>query len=245
MKKLLYIANWKMNLSPEQVSAFYHDNYDELYALTDHADIVLCPSFVSLGLLSPFIRNTEIHLGAQNCSEHKIGAFTGEVNAESLEQLGCSFCIIGHSERRILFHETNTIIAQKIQRLLEQEITPIVCIGETDQQYDQNKTKAALTEQLDSIITTLKNNNKPLIIAYEPVWAIGTHNTPDVEQLEHIFDWIKNYVTAHIPHNQVRYVYGGSVNSTTIKKLKELSNIDGFLIGGASGDFQTFKNIVL
>lgn len=245
MKKLLYVANWKMNVTPEQTSAFYHDNYDELYELSDNADIVLCPSFVSLGLLSPFLRNTEISLGAQNCSEHISGAFTGEVDATSLEQLGCSFCIIGHSERRTLFNETNEVIASKMQRLLEQQITPIICVGETDEQRKQQKTQEVVASQLHSILSLLKAYNNAIVIAYEPVWAIGTGNIPTIEELNSMFNWLKQHVTNQVPHISVRYLYGGSIQPTNIKKLKDISILDGFLIGNASSDFQTFKNIVI
>jgi len=241
----MYVANWKMNVSPEQAGAFYHDNYEQLYELTDNATIVLCPSFVSLGLLSPFVRNTELHLGAQNCSEYATGAFTGEVNALSLEQIGCSHCIVGHSERRSLFGETDAIIAHKITQLLEQQIIPIICVGETLQEHQQNQTLAALEKQLALIPNLYKHTSLPLVIAYEPIWAIGSGVTPSSQQIAEAISGIKTFIARQLPQTSISYIYGGSVNAQSIKNLKTLSELDGFLIGGASSDFQTFKNIVV
>lgn len=249
MKRLLYIANWKMTVTPEKACAFYFDNKNELLELTKKADIILCPSFVILGMLSQHISelSSDCHLffGAQNCSEYEKGAYTGEVDALTLKQVGCTFCIVGHSERRTLFGETNEVIAGKIQQLLTHNITPILCIGETRQEREEGNTIAVLEKQLHYLDDLYKHRSTSLVIAYEPVWAIGTGIVPSLEELSATIAWIKAYTKKKLPNIDIVCVYGGSVNQESIKELKTLSQLDGFLIGGASSDFQTFKNIVV
>lgn len=238
-----------MTVAPDKTHAFCFDNTNELSELARHADIVICPSFVALGTLCHFIdkqaSDAHVSFGAQNCSEYASGAYTGEVDALSLKQIGCTFCIVGHSERRKLFHETDTMIAQKIKQLRAHNITSILCIGETLEENQQGATFSVLEKQLSFVSQLYKDTSDDLIIAYEPVWAIGTGIVPTLEQLSSIMEWIKNYTLQTIPQAKIRYVYGGSVNATSIQELKTLTLLDGFLIGAASSDFQTFKNIVL
>ena len=247
MKKFLYIANWKMTVSPEKAYAFVVDNEKELHALSELADIVLCPSFISLGILSQLYNNKQINWfwGAQNCSEHQKGAFTGEIDALSLQQLKTRFCIVGHSERRTLFNETDDVIAQKVKQLITHDITPILCIGETQEQRQAKQTFQVLEQQLERVVELYDGSSKSLIIAYEPVWAIGTGVTPESEIIFETIECIKNYAFSKMSKAQVRCVYGGSVNQESVKLLKTLPNVDGFLIGAASSDFQMFKNIVV
>ena len=150
--KYLYVANWKMNLSFQQSINFCTNNSDALKQLSSAADIVLCPSFDALAPITQIFKNTNIAIGAQNCSEHKSGAYTGEVSALSLTELGVKYCIIGHSERRMYHHETTENIIKKIELLYANNITPIICIGETQQEFENNQTLMVLTEQLKPIL---------------------------------------------------------------------------------------------
>lgn len=242
---MIYIANWKMNMSMHDAMAFCQNNRDALAKLTEEATIVLCPSFPAI---IPMVIEFEhadvgIAIGAQNCSWHKSGAYTGEVSAQMLDEAGCLYCIVGHSERRTHFGETNEMVAQKVGQLLESNIEPIICIGESKTDYEQGNTFTTLEAQLGPIRTELKKHTlkTPICIAYEPVWSIGTGITPDNTYIKEVFSWIKDYlepINAHL-------IYGGSVTPQNAPILKKVAYLEGFLIGGASLDFQKFKNIVL
>lgn len=241
----LYVANWKMNSSFEQSLAFCTSNKDALAQLSAHPNVqlVLCPSFPVLYPIAQLFTNSSLAIGAQNCSEHAHGAYTGQVDALSLAQVGCTYCIVGHSEVRAL-GETNEQIGNKITRLREQNMVPIVCIGETKTDYEQGKTYALLEEQLMSVCKTMHANDM-CVIAYEPVWAIGANITPSPEHLTKVFSWLRNYCANHLPDMTIQLLYGGSVNENDAAELKKIPHIDGFLIGGASFDFQKLQKIVV
>lgn len=226
--------------------SFYIDNQHELerIAALPNVTLVLCPSYIAITPLHRILQqNSALHLGAQNCAAYTQGAYTGEVDALSLKQAGCSYCIVGHSERRTLFGETNQMVADKVIQLHRAEIIPIVCIGETQEEQLQNATYDVLAAQLAPILAHAAG--KPIIIAYEPIWAIGTGNTPSFDTLSTLFAWLSMYVTDTSPTNAFRFLYGGSVDKNSISMLKKVPHIDGFLIGGASCDFNTLKNIVV
>jgi triosephosphate isomerase (TIM) len=242
----IYIANWKMNQSLDTAIAW-------MQALTDDQDlaeksIIICPSFPQLYPLQKLTTQEEHKIGAQDCSAYTRGAYTGQVSAHDLRDVGCSYCIIGHSERRAL-GETNTLIAQKCIELLKNDIIPIICIGETEAEYKNHTAYEALANQLTDIkqyLDTHTLEQKNIIIAYEPLWSIGTGKIPALEYINDIASWLKNYTTTHFTHQQpIKLLYGGSVDEDSIRILKNLDQIDGFLIGGASLDFQKFKKIVV
>lgn len=224
----------------------YSDNLKELARSTGNT-IIICPSFENLEFLSTGFKNSTIGLGAQDCSMHNLGAYTGQISAQSLAEIECSYCIIGHSERRHYIHETHDHIAQKLEQLLKNSITPIICIGETKQEYDQGKTNIIIENQLNPIekIIQKQNQSMPLYIAYEPVWSIGTGNVPDISYLETVFSHINTLISSWPNHTSIRLLYGGSVTPQTCKLLKKISSLEGFLIGKASTDFQELKKIVL
>jgi len=246
----LIVANWKMQLSFNEALELAGDYYEQ-YVLdkkTVESEIVLCPAFPTLFPASRLFRGSSIKLGAQDCSPHRTGAYTGQVCAESLAQVGCTYCIIGHSERRHYNQETDVEIADKAQRLLEQEVQPITCIGETKQEYESQETFRMLQQQLDPVlerIATFGIPQEPIYIAYEPVWSIGTGIIPSTEYLTSIVTWIRKYTEQKLGQAQlVGILYGGSVSSQTVPQLKEVKELSGLLVGGASLNFQKFNNIV-
>jgi triosephosphate isomerase len=240
--KSLIVANWKMALPYAKTIELCTKHRNDFVALTDHATIICCPSTTAVAPVAQIFKGTPVAVGAQNCSAHTAGPYTGEESAQSLAQAGATHCLIGHSERRLQHGETSELVATKMIRALEQGIIPIICIGETYEEYSRNATLATLTAQLEPIfaaLVTAKLDTTPLIIAYEPVWAIGTGKIPTHQELTHLFDWL--VTTTKRPHT---FLYGGSVTSSSITMLKTISTIDGFLVGTSSLDFQNFKNIV-
>jgi len=247
----LYIANWKMNSSFEQSLTFCTNNKAALLQLSMHPNtkLVLCPSFPALHSMAQLFTNSSLSIGAQNCSEHTQGAYTGQVDALSLAQVGCTYCIIGHNESRAC-GETNEHIGEKITRLREQNITPILCVGETKTDYEQGSTYALLEQQLLPMHEAfsrkvLTHTNDVCVIAYEPAWAIGTGITPPIEYVTKVFSWLREYCAKHLPEMTMRLLYGGSVDENDAAELKKISGIDGFLIGSASLDFQKLQKIVV
>ncbi|MDP3889167.1 MAG: triose-phosphate isomerase [bacterium] len=244
-KPLLFVANWKMNMPFHAACSFIHDNKIELEQLINHTKItlVICPSFITISTLVQTVQNIPIYIGAQNCSEYSEGSYTGEVDAPSLHQAGCSYGIVGHSERRIFFKETNKAIAQKAFLLLKNNITPIICIGETKEEYLTQQTFDVLEKQLMPLWDVI-GSPKTVIIAYEPIWSIGTGIIPEKPYLQKIFDWLSTQCAQHLPKTSIRLLYGGSVDQDNTKDLIQISGVNGLLVGGASLDFQKLKNIV-
>lgn len=241
----LYVANWKMNLSFNESINFCTDNIEQLNKLSSTADIVICPSFVVLSPIAQILKNTTIALGAQNCSEHASGSYTGEVSAQSLAEVDVAYCIVGHSELRMRHDENTTMLIKKIDLLYQNNITPIICVGETKEDFLHKKTLDTLTEQLELILKTIvyqKYNH--VIIAYEPFWAIGTGIVPENLYLEKVFGWLEQFVNSYASNCTKQLLYGGNVNSTNIDQFKNIPNIDGFLIGRASTDFEELSKII-
>jgi triosephosphate isomerase (TIM) len=250
-KKLFYIANWKMHWTFDETIKFATRHYDALVQLADNQsrNIILCPSYPTLYPLVEMFKSTGVSLGAQDCSDHTIGAFTGQISAPHLKSVGCSYCIVGHSERRRYNHEASSVIAQKCLQLITANIVPILCIGETEEQQRAGKTLAVLEEQLGTVTKVLHEqgnrvSNQPFFVAYEPAWAIGTNTIPTQEHLETVYAWLTQATQHQAPHFAWHFLYGGSVNSKIVKGILSTASIDGLLIGGASLDFQEFEKIV-
>jgi triosephosphate isomerase len=243
----IFVANWKMRMHFFDALNYCTKNYQELVSLADKHPFILCPSFVALAPLSELLKNSPIKLGAQDCSPFTEGSHTGEVSAQSLREIGCSYCIVGHSERRAQFNETNESIAEKILRLIENQITPIICIGESELDAINERTYSVLEEQLAPIFITLQSHRKEkrnILFAYEPVWAIGTGIIPEQQYVIDVFNWLHKTISQHLTHDSFQLLYGGSVDKITISDLKKISSIDGFLIGGASTNFLQLQRII-
>jgi triosephosphate isomerase (TIM) len=246
MKKWVYVANWKMNMPLERACSFYRDHAQGIEQMAERSDVelILCPSFVALSPLKELLqKNSHVQLGAQNCTECSSGSYTGDVDALSLKQVGCSYCIIGHSERRRWRDETDEQVALKVSQLHQVGVTPIVCVGGMEEGRTMDYARTVLKNQLAEMLLHITPNAK-LVIAYEPVSAIGTGVVPAVSVLTELFDWLRAHVYRHAPTLDVRYLYGGSVQPDTIAALKTIQSLDGFLIGGASLTWESLKKVI-
>ncbi len=246
-KNYYYIANWKMYFSYAQALAWCNENNDQLMQLANNNRIILCPSYDSLATVRHEISGMSLSLGAQNCSEHLRGAYTGQISAQSLKEIGVSHCIIGHSETRTYYGDSNKSLLQKLKRLIEQEIIPIFCIGESLAEYKDNGTQACIQRQLEPIIDIYGNDaiSMPCFIAYEPIWAIGTGVVAQSGHIRQVLAIVRDRIKVCKSFDRFLYIYGGTVTSQTVSELKQIEFLDGFLIGNASTNFQELKKIVL
>ncbi len=235
----MVVGNWKLNADVAFVTTYLRGLLSNLVEFDDQVNpLVLCPPVILLAhlatalqqLSSEFSQATKIQLGAQDVSQFSEGAFTGEISAEQLVDLGCRFVIIGHSERRQHQLESNDLIAKKIQRAVQAGLKPIVCIGETLAQREQAETFEVLKQQLAVIHAA-----DDVVLAYEPVWAIGTGSTATTEQVVEVHRWILN-LFAQNQHKSVAVLYGGSVKPDNAPQLFSQAAVSGGLIGGCSLD---------
>ena len=247
-RKKIIAGNWKMNKTTGEAKILVEDIIRDIGKF-DEAEIVLCPPFTSLeavsALLSPI---NNIRLGAQNLHEKASGAFTGEISAGMLKDLYVRYVIIGHSERRQYFHEDDATVNRKTQAALQAELRPIVCIGETLPQREANQWKKVLETQLrDGLAGFTEKELSDIILAYEPVWAIGTGKTASPAQAEEAHQFIRHFLARNFSmaaSERVRIQYGGSVKPENALELLSQPNIDGALVGGASLDARGFTAII-
>lgn len=245
----LVAGNWKMNLNRQEAQALVSEIAGMLQDETmDDFPVVIFPPFPYLILLANQVRDAaRIRFGAQNCSAEQSGAFTGEVSAAMLSSCGVNYVLAGHSERRALFGETDAIVAKKVQRILEEGMTPVFCCGETLDQRNGNLHFDAVKRQVETVIATLSNDHfKKLVIAYEPVWAIGSGLTATASQAAEMHTFIRSILTERQGEaaDRIPLLYGGSCNENNAKELFAAANVDGGLIGGASLKSRSFVSIV-
>jgi len=248
MKKNLIIANWKMSLGHEQAL----DLADELLKQnqpSDQVEVVICPSFISLADIVKKMSQTGIKIGAQDCFWHDEGAFTGEISPLNLKEIGCSYVIIGHSERRGYLNETDAMINQKVKAVLESNLIPIVCVGETlDQRQSSNKDFIIMDQVEKAVAGAAISANNQLVIAYEPVWVIGSGQAVEPREAEHTIQVIRQALLDHysldIINQRIHLIYGGSVNAANIRDFISQPTIEGALVGGASLEADSFWQIV-
>jgi triosephosphate isomerase (TIM) len=246
MKPFFYVANWKMAMNLHGVQAFIDAvRHDQTLVEPSASTIILCPAFTQISLVAAALKDTAIECGGQTCSPYASGAYTGQVSAGMLAESGCAYCIIGHSERRALA-ETDTDIAAQYDQLVNKKMTPIICVGETANEREAQKTTAVLEQQLLPLVAAYKNNPADrLLIAYEPVWAIGSGTTPTPQELADVFAWLKGFVAKNLDASRTFLLYGGSVDEQNAAAIKGVPGISGLLIGGASLEFKKFKNLVV
>ncbi|MCF7729459.1 MAG: triose-phosphate isomerase [Chthoniobacterales bacterium] len=248
-RKKIISANWKMNITASEVAPYLTTFLEEMKQI-DGVDVILIPSFTSLPKTSELLTTTQgIRLGAQNISSYDKGAFTGEISASMLRDLFVHHVLIGHSERRHLFGETNAVIHEKMKMTLRNEMKPILCVGETLEERRTGKEKQVIEQQLREGLQDLSLDQiDNTMIAYEPVWAIGTGQTATVEQAQEAHFFIRSIITelSNISTSQkMRLHYGGSVTPHNAEELLSAPDIDGALVGSASLDPHSFAKIVL
>ena len=243
---MIYAANWKMNGSTKFVNSILSEIKQSIAPhIPLGSKIILCPPSIYSSAAVMFCKNMSVEIGAQDCSSHKDGAYTGEISANMLSDVGLEWVILGHSERRQYHNENNTILFEKLLLAQAAGLKVIFCIGETHQQYLNGTTEEILMQQL-SILCNSDLVDLDYIIAYEPVWAIGTGLVPEFQKIEIIHQFIKSYVSEKTNRNcDIQVLYGGSVNPENANQLKSLSDVDGVLVGGASLDPGKFKQICL
>ena len=246
MRRKVIAGNWKMNMLPNEAIDFI-DKLTPLVKNTDN-DIILCVPFIDLfyGLLTS--QGTNIKIGAQNMHYEDSGAYTGEVSAKMLKSINVQYVIIGHSERRKYFNETDETVNKKVKVAFENKLKPIVCVGETLEQREENKHLKVVTNQVKLALDGLDEESVAnVIIAYEPIWAIGTGKTASKEDANNMIMAIRQEISKIYGQNvaeRVIILYGGSVKPDNCKELFEMSDIDGALVGGASLKADDFAKIV-
>ena len=230
-----FVANWKLNGNLQFIDQFIAN----ISLPNANAKcVVICPTAIHLDYLSK--NKNGFYVGAQNVSEHEEGAYTGEISVRSLIETNVDFCIVGHSERRQIFKEKDKDINLKSERLIANNVIPIICIGETLEQKEKGITNTVLEEQLMNSIpssSTFENT----IIAYEPVWAIGTGLTPTIDEIDETHRFIRSH---NDKFNKYKILYGGSVKASNAREITDLASVDGALIGGASLKSEEFTKII-
>ena len=247
MRRPVIAGNWKMYKTASETRSYF-TQFKPLVANATHCDIVICPPFSGLAAAVDAARNSNIAVGAQNLYWEKEGAFTGEVSAAMLREIGCACVIIGHSERRQFFHETDETVARKTMAALEAGLTPIVCVGELLAEREAGKTEQVLATQFTGAFSALTAALfSRIIVAYEPVWAIGTGKTATPEMAAEAHRTLRKLAEEQFGSAQaqaLRILYGGSVKPDNIKGLMAQPEIDGALVGGASLKPDGFAAIV-
>ena len=246
MRRKVIAGNWKMNMLPNEAIKMI----DELTPLVKDTknEVILCVPYIDLFYSLLVVQNTNIKIGAQNMHFEESGAYTGEVSGPMLKSIGVEYVIIGHSERRQYFAETDETVNKKIKAAFKYGLKPIVCVGETLEQREAGKANEIVTEQIEKALEGLDSNQViNTIVAYEPIWAIGTGKTATAEDANEMTKAIRNKIAEIYGQNvsqQVIIQYGGSVKSSNAKELFSMSDIDGGLVGGASLKSEEFAKIV-
>ena len=245
MRKVIIAGNWKMNKTVSESVEFIEELKKE--ELDKEVECVVCAPFISLERLSVASKNTAIKLGAQNVSQYDNGAYTGEISTSMLKDLNMEYVILGHSERRQYFLETNEVINQKVQKVLSSKMTPILCVGETLEERESGKMNDVIATQIKEGLANLSfEQAKGVVVAYEPIWAIGTGKTATSDQANEMAMFIRKQLRKLFQDvaEDISILYGGSVKPNNIKEIMVQSDIDGALVGGASlkADFGKIVN---
>ncbi len=242
MRKAILAGNWKMYKTNAEARQFMERGAG--YTARNDLELVICAPFTALTTLVEFKDTSPITIGAQNMHDEVQGAFTGEISPAMLQSIGVNYVILGHSERRTYFHETNEWIAKKVHSAYHHQLVPILCVGETLEQYEAGHTEAVVKEQTITAIRELQADQvQQLVIAYEPVWAIGTGKTATATDANNVIAYIRRLIAEQFDPQTAEYVrilYGGSVKPDNIAQFMAESDIDGALVGGASLHIESF-----
>ena len=247
MRKKIIAGNWKMNKTVAE-SIELVEELQRLHADQTAVDVVVCPPYTSLKSVSDILSNTQIHLGSQNISAEDSGAYTGEISHEMLKELYVRYVIIGHSERREYFKESDDLINRKVLKALEKKLKPILCVGESLEQRESGITEEVVEKQIRLGLRDINPDMySDVVIAYEPVWAIGTGKTATAQQAQDVHYFIRCLIKEMVgldASNVVRIQYGGSMKPSNAEELLSQADIDGGLIGGASLDAVSFGSLI-
>ena len=247
MRRYLIAGNWKMNMVPGEAKEFAGKLAASIKDLENDVEVMIAPPFTALAWVSEAIKGTPIKLGAQNLNENDKGAFTAEISADMLLDLGVEYVIIGHSERRSIYRESDELINKKVKKALEKGLKPILCVGELLEERESGKTFDVVKKQLTGGLKDVGNDDmKMIVIAYEPVWAIGTGKVATPETAEEVHALIRKTLADLYSNDTAEATtiqYGGSVKDTNVDGLMAMKNIDGALVGGASLKVEPFTRI--
>jgi len=245
-RQKIIAGNWKMNCNVAETEKLLKSLIKGIRPKRG-VTVVVCPPFTSLQMATKILKGKSIKLGAQDLSEHENGAFTGDISAKMLKLVGVKYVIVGHSERRQFHNENDKLVNAKAHRALQTGLIPIICIGETLQEREGEKTETVVVQQLDGAIADFGNNElKKIVIAYEPVWAIGTGQTATPEMAQVVHRLIRDKLGKLAPElaKSIPIIYGGSVKPDNAAGLLSQPDIDGALVGGASLDAKSFISIL-
>ena len=246
-RRILIAGNWKMNKTATEAAALVTEIKRDVFDV-DNVDILVCPPFTALAVVGDVVRDSNVSLGAQNMYFEDKGAYTGEISTAMLKDCGCTHVIIGHSERRTIFNESDETINKKVKKALEADLIPVLCIGEKLEEREANKTFEVITNQLEGDLADIDSDNiKKIIIAYEPVWAIGTGKTATSEQAQEAHAFIRNLIKEKydsVVADGIIILYGGSMKPANVEELVSQPDVDGGLIGGASLEAASFVELV-
>lgn len=243
--RLLYIANWKMNYTTGEARVYFDAFLPSIKDLPSENEVVIVPPFTLLPLTKDLLEGSRVNWGAQNMFYEKRGAYTGEISPLMIKDLGGTYVLLGHSERRAHFEESSSLVARKLALALEIGLNPVVCVGENLKERQAGKTFKVLERQLSPLCKAWRDSPpvSSVIIAYEPVWAIGTGINATPAQAQEAHNFIKTYLTSK-GISKINVLYGGSVNSKNVASLVEQPDVSGCLVGGSSLDPEEFKKII-
>lgn len=248
MRKNIVAGNWKMNTTLPEGVALAKDVNEALKGVDAKCDVIICVPFTHLASVNDVINSEKLGLGAENCADHKSGAYTGEVSAPMVASTGATYVILGHSERRQYYGETSEILKEKVNLALANNLTPIFCVGEVLEQRENGSYLEVVKKQIEEALFDLSAEDfSKLILAYEPVWAIGTGKTATDDQAQEMHAYIRGVIADKYGKevaDNTSILYGGSCKSSNAKALFAKPDVDGGLIGGASLDAESFMGIV-
>ncbi|MCH2678324.1 MAG: triose-phosphate isomerase [Alphaproteobacteria bacterium] len=240
---MLIAGNWKLNCDIEEAKDLSTSILNNLRDKALSSEVALFPPNIYIDTVKKIVNNSNIFIGAQDCSVHTSGAYTGDVSAKMLNDMECKYIIVGHSERRIGKFETNNDVALKAKNVMENKMCPIICVGEDAKDRDDGNALNFIEKQLNESIP--KNYYKDFIIAYEPIWAIGSGKIPTIDSINEMFNMIRQWLLNNGIDNNIKILYGGSVNKENVKEIFSCRDLGGLLIGGVSLKAQEFSEICI
>lgn len=248
MRRFLIAGNWKMNCGPYDAAELLEGLKANKSEVSDQVDVLVCPPFVSIGMAVKYLYDTDIQVGGQNLHFEENGAYTGEISGSMLAESGCNYVIIGHSERRQYFGETDESVNKRVHKALEHKLAPIVCVGESLDQRKAGEHFDLVKKQVEAALDAVSDNDVlDVVIAYEPIWAIGTGETASPEQAQEMHQHIRKVLAELYEEDaaeRINILYGGSMKPANAQELLSQPDVDGGLIGGASLDADSFSEII-